>query len=87
MPAILSRQVSLDCSTCTQHLLDEDFSGVFSPQEAALKATLLTFCDRLAANELARSSPGYAVVAETLSRLGYKNGTGIGTAPNPATPA
>ena len=36
MPAILSRQVSLDCSTCTQHLLDEDFSGVFSPQEAAL---------------------------------------------------
>eukprot|EP00966_Prymnesium_polylepis_P215793 4996663-Prymnesium_polylepis.1 len=63
-------KVSLDASTCTSHLLDDDFSGAFSAEEAALKAHLVTFRDRLQANDLARRSRGFAVVADTLRRLG-----------------
>lgn len=67
---ILLDKVSLDSSTTTRHLLDSDFSGVFSPAESALKARLEAFRIRLAANGLARQSTGFAVVQKTLRRLG-----------------
>ena len=61
---------SLDASTCTSHLLDDDFSGAFSAEEAALKAHLVQFRSRLQQNARARSSRGFGVVASTLRRLG-----------------
>jgi hypothetical protein len=63
-------KLSLDTSTGRRHLLDGDFSGVFSPEEAALKARLRTFRERLAANDLARDSSGFLVVQQMLQRLG-----------------
>ena len=63
-------KLSLDTSTGRRHLLDGDFSGVFSPEEAALKARLRTFRERLAANDLARDSSGFRVVQQMLQRLG-----------------
>ena len=63
-------KVSLDSSTTTRHLLDEDFSGAFSEAETALKARLQTFKQRLSRNGLARQSSGFAVVDQMLRRLG-----------------
>ncbi|KAL1510512.1 hypothetical protein AB1Y20_006816 [Prymnesium parvum] len=70
---LLLDKISLDASTCTSHLLDEDFSGAFSANEAALKKHLSNFQLRLQKNSLARKSRGYAVVAETLRSLGSHN--------------
>uniref|UniRef100_A0A7S3F155 Uncharacterized protein n=1 Tax=Haptolina ericina TaxID=156174 RepID=A0A7S3F155_9EUKA len=67
-------KLSLDASTCTKHLLDEDFSGAFSAEETAHKAHLSRFRSRLAANEAARRSRGFAVVEDTLQRLGDTRG-------------
>ena len=63
-------KVSLDSSTTTRHLLDGDFSGVFSPQEDALKRRLQAFREHVAKNDLARQSSGFSVVQQTLRRLG-----------------
>ena len=70
---IMLDKVSLDASTCRRHLLDPDFSGVFSPSEAALKAKLRAFRDRLAANDLARNSSGFTAVTKMLQRLGDRD--------------
>ena len=67
---ILLDFVSLESSTTTRHLLDSDFSGGFTPTEAALKGKLTAFRDSLGENELARQSSGFAVVGQTLRRLG-----------------
>ena len=63
-------KVSLDSSTTTRHLLDGDFGCELSPQEDALKRRLQAFRERVAGNELARQSSGFAVVRQTLRRLG-----------------
>lgn len=55
-------------------MLDGDFSGVFSPEEAALKARLRTFRERLGANDLARESSGFDAVRQMLQRLGDRDG-------------
>ena len=71
---ILLDKVSLDSSTTTRHLLDGAFSGVFSPQEDALKEHLQAFRERVSKNELARQSSGFSVVRQTLRRLGDLEG-------------
>ena len=63
-------QVSLEASTCTNHLLDPDFGGVYASEEQALKTHLLRFKERLQRNPAARRAAGYAVVRETLRELG-----------------
>ena len=63
-------KLSLEASSCTTHLLDKDFSGAFSQEEAALKGHLANFRSRLQQNTLARSSHGFDFVSETLRRLG-----------------
>ena len=63
-------KVSLDSSTTTRHLLDGDFGCELSPQEDALKRRLQAFRERVAGNELARQSSGFAVVRQTPRRLG-----------------
>ena len=65
-------KVSLDASTCTAHLLDAKFDGVFSAEEEALKGKLLDFRARLAERPRARDSDGFAVVEEALRRLGSR---------------
>ena len=62
--------LSLEATTCTRHLLDDNFSGAFSAEELALKRQLGRFRARLQANPLARQSRGFVVIAETLRRLG-----------------
>ena len=51
-------------------MLDDDFSGVFTPAEAQLRKRLLAFRERLVANSEARQSSGFAVVDATLRKLG-----------------
>ena len=66
-------KVSLDASTCTAHLLDAKFDGVFSAEEEALKGKLLDFRARLEpTGARARDSDGFAVVEEALRRLGSR---------------
>ena len=70
---ILLDKVSLESSSCRRHLLDPDFEGGFSAEEAALKANLVEFQQRLAANELARQSKGFGRVLQMLQRLGDRS--------------
>ena len=56
-----------------EDLLDPDFEGGFSAEEAALKANLVEFQQRLAANELARQSKGFGRVLQMLQRLGDRS--------------
>ncbi len=62
--------MSLDSSTTTRHLLDEDFSEVFSKEDEALRAILKTFRDSLDEDELARQSSAFQEVEQALRRLG-----------------
>ena len=65
-----SPKFSLEASTCTHHLLDPNFGGVYAPEEQALKTQLLRFKERLQRNPAARRAAGYAVVRDTLRELG-----------------
>lgn len=65
-------KVSLETVTSTPHLLNEDFAGILSEDEAALKGHLVNFCSRLQRNNLARKSRGYATVADLLHKLGAR---------------
>ena len=64
-------KLSLDASTCTGHLLDPNFGGVFDADELALRSALIRFQRRLLGMPGARSSPAFGIVAETLRQLGH----------------
>jgi len=70
---VLLDKVSLEASTCTQHLLDPNFGGAFTPDEQRLRAQLVRFREGLQRNPAARRSAGYAVVRDTLRQLGLKD--------------